>query len=87
METALVRLSMPGGVGGQRREPLPTLLEYRLIKENRRNYHTNFTGNRSIRRNSPVHIQGSKPSCPCIAFPLNKDNSWTGYPRKIPTPG
>jgi hypothetical protein len=27
METAVVRLSMPGGVGGQRREPLPTRLE------------------------------------------------------------
>jgi len=27
METALVRLSMPGGVGGQRCEPLPTRLE------------------------------------------------------------
>ena len=26
METAVVRLSMPGGVGGQRREPLPTRL-------------------------------------------------------------
>jgi len=26
METALVRLSMPGGVGGQRCEPLPTRL-------------------------------------------------------------
>jgi len=27
IETAVVRLSMPGGVGGQRREPLPTRLE------------------------------------------------------------
>ena len=27
METAVVRLSMPGGVGGQRREPLPTRLD------------------------------------------------------------
>ncbi len=26
METAVVRLSMPGGVGGQRRKPLPTRL-------------------------------------------------------------
>jgi hypothetical protein len=26
METAVVRLSMPGGVGGQRCEPLPTRL-------------------------------------------------------------
>jgi hypothetical protein len=26
METAVVRLSMPGGVGGQRRKPLPTQL-------------------------------------------------------------
>jgi len=33
METALVRLSMPGGVGGQRREPLPTRLEFRLTKK------------------------------------------------------
>jgi len=30
METALVRLSMPGGVGGQRREPLPTRLEEKI---------------------------------------------------------
>jgi len=28
MGTALVRLSMPGGVGGQRRKPLPTRLKY-----------------------------------------------------------
>ena len=27
VETALVRGRMPGGVGGQRREPLPTRLE------------------------------------------------------------
>jgi hypothetical protein len=27
METAVVLTSMPGGVGGQRREPLPTRLE------------------------------------------------------------
>ena len=33
METAAVRLSMPGGVGGQRREPLTTQLaqEYAQI--------------------------------------------------------
>jgi len=33
METALVRLSMPGGVGGQRREPLPTRLEENQLIE------------------------------------------------------
>ena len=34
-----------------------------------------------------MHIQGFKPSGPCIAFPLKKDNGWTGYPREILTPG
>lgn len=38
METALVRLSMPGGVGGQRREPLPTRLENVESLQQRRNY-------------------------------------------------
>lgn len=33
METAVVRLSMPGGVGGQRCKPLPTRLEIIVDKE------------------------------------------------------
>ena len=39
METAVVRLSMPGGVGGQRREPLPT----RLNRKKQQNYYMFFT--------------------------------------------
>ena len=43
IETAVVRLSMPGGVGGQRREPLPTRLEKRFQCELFRVADTVFT--------------------------------------------
>jgi len=58
METALVRLSMPGGVGGQRREPLPTRLEKASIIQKRRNCHCRSGLNRCVRRNYPQAKSG-----------------------------
>jgi len=48
METAVVLTSMPGGVGGQRRKPLPTRLGYA------------FSGTRELHRSDIFGVESSK---------------------------